>query len=419
MNNYAVMPKTDYINACDVIREKTETTDNIKSGELGNKINDVYNAGGASVLKNSQYMHPTVSGEIIRIDDVANVPHKVAVGKRSKNLIPYPYVETTKTKNGVTFTDNGDGTITLNGTATANTQFSLKYYFDVPTDSAYTLSGCPAGGSYSTYFLALNYYDNGTATTGLRDLGSGATKTFQKNTRVETYMYIYSGTAFSNLTFKPQLELGTTATSYTPYVENLEAVKIRKYGKNLVSFSPTAVGRTDIVMTLKEDGECIFNGTATSDYAVIVTLNLPRNTYTFSINNNVGIGTGTYTDTPYIALRGKSSDGMPWFTSAKLNNPNTTAVLYKTSPVFDTTNLYDVIFVIPKGVTVNNFSIKPQLELGNVATEYEPYQEPQILETNEGDSLYPTMTLYSDNQGVVLDCQYLRDIDKYIDKSFN
>ena len=30
-----------------------------------------------------------------------------------KNLIPYPYVETTKTVNGVTFTDNGDGSITV------------------------------------------------------------------------------------------------------------------------------------------------------------------------------------------------------------------------------------------------------------------------------------------------------------------
>ena len=31
----------------------------------------------------------------------------------AKNLLPYPWYETTKSANGLTFTDNGDGTITL------------------------------------------------------------------------------------------------------------------------------------------------------------------------------------------------------------------------------------------------------------------------------------------------------------------
>lgn len=43
----------------------------------------------------------------------------------AKNILPYPYKASTKTENGLTFTDNGDGTITINGTATANTTFSL------------------------------------------------------------------------------------------------------------------------------------------------------------------------------------------------------------------------------------------------------------------------------------------------------
>lgn len=34
-----------------------------------------------------------------------------------KNLLPYPYKNGTKTDNGVVFTDNGDGSITINGTA--------------------------------------------------------------------------------------------------------------------------------------------------------------------------------------------------------------------------------------------------------------------------------------------------------------
>lgn len=47
MSKNAVMPLADYKNACDNIREKTETTEAIKSGELSEKINDVYEAGQA------------------------------------------------------------------------------------------------------------------------------------------------------------------------------------------------------------------------------------------------------------------------------------------------------------------------------------------------------------------------------------
>ena len=44
----------------------------------------------------------------------------------SKNLLPYPYEESNKTVGTFEFTDNGDGTITLNGTAPSN----LRYYID-------------------------------------------------------------------------------------------------------------------------------------------------------------------------------------------------------------------------------------------------------------------------------------------------
>lgn len=39
------MPLTDYINICDKVREKTATTENIKSGAMPDKINEVYETG--------------------------------------------------------------------------------------------------------------------------------------------------------------------------------------------------------------------------------------------------------------------------------------------------------------------------------------------------------------------------------------
>ena len=40
-----------------------------------------------------------------------------------KNLIPNPFIDTTKTESGLTFTDNGDGSVTVNGTSTGQVSF--------------------------------------------------------------------------------------------------------------------------------------------------------------------------------------------------------------------------------------------------------------------------------------------------------
>ena len=45
MSENAVMPMDDYVSACDKVREKLGTEDLIKSGELPEKINEVYEAG--------------------------------------------------------------------------------------------------------------------------------------------------------------------------------------------------------------------------------------------------------------------------------------------------------------------------------------------------------------------------------------
>ena len=45
MSNHAVMPLRDYINTCDKVRELTDITDVIKSGELPDKVSEVYEAG--------------------------------------------------------------------------------------------------------------------------------------------------------------------------------------------------------------------------------------------------------------------------------------------------------------------------------------------------------------------------------------
>ena len=48
------------------------------------------------------------------------------------NLLPYPYADKTKVMNGITFTDNGNGTVTINGTSTGVADFKFTASSKVP-----------------------------------------------------------------------------------------------------------------------------------------------------------------------------------------------------------------------------------------------------------------------------------------------
>ena len=134
---------------------------------------------------------------------------------RGKNWIPYPYFDTTKTYKGITFTDNGDGSVTANGTATENSTFYFyKPNGTLPT-ATYTYSGNPAGATVNIA-LACSYIKPDD-TVGY--LSFATTSTVTPDKRLNTmYIYISSGTTVNNLVFRPQLELGSTATAYEPYL---------------------------------------------------------------------------------------------------------------------------------------------------------------------------------------------------------
>ena len=138
----------------------------------------------------------------------------------NKNIIVYPYVSDSTTKSGITWTVNSDGSIKANGTATANSsryithKTTTGFVLTLPAGT-YKLSGCPSGGSSSTYYLELAVsYDNWATATYPKDTGSGATVTLTSTARVCMYAVVKSGKAVSNIVFKPQLEVGSSATSW-------------------------------------------------------------------------------------------------------------------------------------------------------------------------------------------------------------
>ena len=154
----------------------------------------------------------------------------VNVYKSGKNVLEVR--KPTTTINGVTFTVDSDGTVTVNGTATASTYFpflgSAADKLDIP-DGTYYLSGCPSGGSTSTYYIAAN---NGSWKV---DYGNGVAITSTNRNINSCEIAVKSGVTVNNIVFKPQLELGSTATTYEPYTGTTTPVNLGRtvYGGTL------------------------------------------------------------------------------------------------------------------------------------------------------------------------------------------
>lgn len=177
-------------------------------------------------------------GSTIRIDDVSPISHTMAVKVKPKNILPYPYTAFVEagsnevTINGVTFTNNGDGTVTANGTATATTNLVLydladenRLKFD---NSSLVLSGSIGGqvGRNKYYYLKMTAYQaDGTETNVVQY--SGSTKLPNGcSSSSKLQIVIISGKTVTNVVFKPQLEYGTTKTDYEAPIGDVTSLKV-------------------------------------------------------------------------------------------------------------------------------------------------------------------------------------------------
>lgn len=148
-----------------------------------------------------------------------------------KNLLEYPFANTTMTTNGITFTDNGDGTITANGTATANALFYLvdgtgskgQKLRPLILNKSIILSGSPSGASNSTYDIQMwNYNENNGF---IYDYGNGSNAaTFtNENSNFNMVIIVKSGVTVNNVLFKPMIRLSTESEEYEPYCGGTQA----------------------------------------------------------------------------------------------------------------------------------------------------------------------------------------------------
>lgn len=323
-----------------------------------------------------------VSGGAISLDDISLVDHKIVVGVRSKNLIPYPYPVSSQTINGVTFTINEDGSITANGTASGGDAF-FNFIPWKPSQLAmkkgiyYTLSGCPKGGSLGTYRLT---YSSDPGGQDMHDLGDGVTHLCTEDAEAYSiYVGIRSGATVNNLVFKPQFEKGTAKTEYTPCISDDEDIILNVGGKNLLPVNKVQAGI--------DNNKVLFSGALTGDFVFSHKLNLEA-------KNNATIFQYTV-------------DGVTY---------NTTK--WSTTQSFSGT-LTKIIFLNWIGATEGSID-DIQLEVGTAKTEFEPYQESFVVttstnETIELSSFSPNMSIIPARRGVLIEAEYNKDPNKVID----
>lgn len=172
----------------------------------------------------------------------------------TRNLLN-PTLATT-TKNGVTCTNNGDGTYTLNGTATAYTTFTLGNDANASVGDTYRCLGLPEDTNRNTFYMSWEYY-----ATILSRSGIVGTKTSSNGTRNIT-VSVNSGATLSNVVIKPMLttDLNATYDDFVPY----SGYDVKTCGKNLLNVDFETTTRHGVTFTNTGNGKVVLNGTPDS-----------------------------------------------------------------------------------------------------------------------------------------------------------
>jgi hypothetical protein len=182
----------------------------------------------------------------------------------------------TETRNGVTLTNNGDGTYTVNGTATATIWFTLKFFDDISILENKKLVGCPVGGTSSTYIMYITCYNDSTSKDYI-DYGNGVILSNIPSDANSSRLYILirNGQTVNNLIFKPMLttDLSSTYDSFVKYSGseerlNEQVASLHESSKGIITnlLNPTLPTKTEggITCTANGDGTYKLNGTSTS-----------------------------------------------------------------------------------------------------------------------------------------------------------
>ena len=302
--------------------------------------------------------------------------YKVPVTVEGKNLLQN--TATSRTKTGVTFTVNSDGSVTCNGTANDITWFDINRSFDIYAPDGRIVS-IGNQGSLNTFYLNIGHVGNVISS-----------HVYSNNTHANAFVHIViaSGYTCDNLTLYPMIRKAdieddtyepyhapVTTPIYLPeqikkvgdeaeYIDYAEQ-KQHRVRKNLLQNTATNRTLNGVTFTINEDDSVTCNGTAsgTVDFRLV-----GFNSYSLPAGNYCLTGAPpTARHSSYYLRAWYSSSGSTVGINEFGSGTNFTLT--------DTTILLCAIVVGPQQV-LNNVTFYPMIRKADIEDDtYEPYIE--------------------------------------------
>lgn len=298
-----------------------------------------------------------------------------------KNLVKATLESTTK--NGITCTNNGDGTYTLNGTANGgdDTTVSFNVGHMIAKSGKYIVVGCPKGGSSEKYNLRIGKDNIPWGTYLSSDLGNGRLIDVTENTPITLTFMIKAGHTCNNVLFKPMivdasLYPDATYDDFEPYtggipspnpdypqeIKSVVNPTVKVCGKNLFKATLGNVTANGITCTANSDGTYILNGTCTVSTALSI----------------IGIFDHILNEPLY--LTGVPSGCGSYLALGRRDGNNILVTDGKNTKIDAGIHTDHIEFWITKGTTLNNVIFKPMLTTDPTVTydDFEPYHEQTV-----------------------------------------
>lgn len=316
-----------------------------------------------------------------------NYKVKVSITKLENNLCDtVPFVDPSP-NNGITYTNNGDGSITFNGTCTGpqSQYFLYSTTTNIPADKTkqyFCRTIYSSTGSNSTYYIEYQLYLNGTYVTGVKEYGEGGTipaNSYNYN-NLRVKIYVNNGVTVDNVTVRSQIF--EIPTNYEPYGKyGLEI----KQEKNILDLYNAHNGQFMTVIEQSENKVVATANNATNNSPVLDLFKqlIPAGNYVLSYTVNIEntpqlqSGAGDRRNEMLIFVGGTFKTKTSSISQDGIYTQNIKFTSQSASMVRIAWYRNVVNNVVTEDATYKVTFTNVQLEQGTEASTYTPYQPPQ------------------------------------------
>ena len=370
--------------------------------QYANQLQTIYdNAPKTSYAEGSNItLSNTLKGKLDYENGIVGIGQTSQTQYNGYNILPN-YRPNTQTISGITQTKNSNGTIILNGTASA-------YILFVDSNSI-TLEA----GTYSLYIKTDNYSNYVTgqlrSTDGQTTYTTTSTKstfTLTETTEVTYRTVIISGAILTNYELKPMVYSGTSTKEFEPYVGGIPAPnptfpfpiktvtgeqEVIVRGSQLFQ-TPNTQTLTDVTLTKNNDGSLNIVGTAGANRDFATDFISLEDTH-LKLGESYYLGVGqTFSGVSIQIVGYNSNNGWVATTSMQSTTQGQAITLFSDNTI----TKIKFILRVYSGTTINQQNIKIMLNEGSTALPFEPYITPITKQLSLGNIELAKIGTYRD-----------------------